>query len=88
MCHTWHFGSQLEDPDQVDSDSTNMEESIMTKKNMFNNMCRTIIKTPASKEVRFVIMRTISRCSVTNNKKAKLANKIWLNLHIAIKNEK
>ena len=72
MCHTWYFEGHLEDQDQVDSDSTNMEESIMTKKNMFNNMCRTIIKTPASKEVRFVIMRTISRGSVTTNKNAKL----------------
>ena len=66
------------------SDNKDMEESIMIKKNMINNMCPTIIKTPASKEVRFVIMRTISRCSVTNNKKAKLAqskpNKIALSL--------
>ena len=65
MCDTWHFGGHLEDPDQVDGDIINMEESIMTVKNMFNYMCGTIIKTPASKEVRFVIMRTISRCSVT-----------------------
>ena len=65
MCHTWYFGSHLEDQDQVDSESTNMEESIMTQKNMFNNMCGTIIKTPASKGVRFVILRNHSRCSVT-----------------------
>ena len=65
MCHTWYFEGHLEDQDQVDSDITNMEESNMTMKNMFNNMCRTNIKTPASKDVRFVIMRTHSRCSVT-----------------------
>ena len=38
MYHTWYFRSHLEDQDQVDSESTNMDESIMTKKNMFNNM--------------------------------------------------
>ena len=35
----------------MDGDIINMEESIMTVKNMFNYMCGTIIKTPASKEV-------------------------------------
>ena len=47
------------------SDNKDVEESIMTKKNMINNMCCTIIKTPASKEVKFVIMRTNNRCPVT-----------------------
>ena len=65
MCDTWYFGGHLEDLDQVDSDIINMEESIMTVKNMFNYMCGTIIKTPASKEVRFVIMRTNRRCPAT-----------------------
>ncbi len=37
MCHTWYFGGHLEDPDQVDRDIINMEESIRTIKNMFNN---------------------------------------------------
>ena len=33
--HTWYFGrSHLEDQDQVNSDFTNMEESIMTMKSM------------------------------------------------------
>ena len=42
-----------------------MTTSTWTIKNMFNTMCATIIKTPASKNVRFVIMQTQSRCSVT-----------------------
>ena len=43
----------------MDSDIINMEEYIMTMKNMFNTMCGTIIKTPASKDVRFIIMWSI-----------------------------
>ena len=73
--HVWHHyqntsiqGGQIrhyEDKQKVFSDNKDMEEFIMYMKNIFNIMCGTILETPASKVVRFIIVRINSRYSVT-----------------------
>jgi hypothetical protein len=47
-----------EDPEQVDSENKDMEESIRIMVNMFNYMCGTIFKMPASRDVKFLKKKT------------------------------
>ena len=53
-----------EDPQQVDSENKDMEESISIKVNMFNYMWGTIFKMPAFGNPKFVKKKTQSRWTV------------------------
>ena len=48
----------------MDSENKDMEESIRTMVNMFNYMCGTIFKMPASRDVKFLKKKTQSRWTV------------------------
>ena len=72
--YVWHHfqnasiqGCQIchkEDPQQVDSENKDMEESISIKVNMFNYMWGTIFKMPAFGNPKFVKKKTQSRWTV------------------------
>ena len=48
----------------MDSENKDMEKSIRIMVNMIRYMCGTIIKMPASRDVKFVINKTKSRWTV------------------------
>ena len=59
--HIRNLGWYPEDMDQVYVENKDMEESIRIMVNMFNYMCGTIFKMPASRDVKFLKKKTQSR---------------------------
>ena len=56
--------SEFEVLEQVYSVKLDTMEIVMMTENIVNNVCRTSIKSPASREDKYIIRRTKSRCSL------------------------
>ena len=56
--------SEFEVLEQVYSVKLDTMELVMMTENIVNNVCRTSIKSPASREDKYIIRRTQSRCSL------------------------
>ena len=56
--------SEFEVLEQVYSVKLDTMELVMMTENIVSNVCRTSIKSPASREDKYIIRRTQSRCSL------------------------
>ena len=56
--------SEFEVLEQVYSVKLDTMELVMMTENIVSNVCRTSIKSPASREDKYIIRRTKSRCSL------------------------